>query len=122
MGYTNGAADAVNKTNIKYTYHQHSGNSTNGGGCYGKIVYKTTQVICGSTKARTICGSYQAPSSTTGEMTTHCYYKCPDCGTVTTQGSGACTGYITKTTSDVDHYELNCGKTTSTIESATIIF
>lgn len=34
MGYTDGMKDAMNNSNIQYTYHSHSGNNISGGGCY----------------------------------------------------------------------------------------
>lgn len=115
QGYSKGVAEALNSSLIQYVYHEHTGNSSSGGGCYGKIVYKTTQVLCGSTN-KYVSGSYESGG------TTHYYYTCNVCGKTTTSGAGACKGYITVTTSDIDHYELNCGKTTGTIESATITF
>ena len=38
LGYTDGKSDLPNAS-VSYTYHKHSGDSTNGGGCYTKAVY-----------------------------------------------------------------------------------
>ena len=119
MAYAEGYADGSNKTGeIVYTYHthgdghctsipvyhSHSGNSSQGGGCYNSPVY------CGGPIT-------EGPTGT---------ISCDDCGKYYGKAGGTC--------SKILRYNLSCGKTPSTIEkyvcdisegtilSATIVF
>jgi len=105
-GYTKGAADALGKININYTYHRHTGNTSQVGGCYG-ILVGTRPNICG-------CNNYiyEILPGYEGHPTCgNCYHN---------HGSKTCDavdGY-----SRYEYIGLNCGKTEETIESATIIY
>jgi len=114
-------------------YHSHSGSSTSGGGCYTGKNYHSHSSSCVNTK-----GSWyytgETYSITENCMTsTYRKYKCSYCGeergwptmqsieeSITQLEYGhSCTGYVCgKTTSTVESYYINCGKTAgSTIES-----
>lgn len=103
-GYSKGAADALGKVNIVYTYHSHSGSSSQVGGCYG---YKTgtRPVICG-------CEHYAYDKDENGHTRcANCYHN---------HGGDRCDavrGY-----EPYNYIGLVCGKTEQTIESATIVY
>lgn len=106
-----------------YNYHEHNdgnGNIINddyiatSGGCYtnNKDVYETVSILCTSTY-------YYAP-----ENAWNCFGNCTRCGEVylTVASSNLYGQYLNHTHSIGKYYWLNCGKTTDTIESATIIY
>jgi len=114
-------------------YHQHSGSSTSGGGCYTGKNYHSHSSSCVNTKGS---WSYTGENYTiTSGCTTSTYrrYKCSYCGELRgwptmvsieesitqLEYSHNCTGYVCgKTTSTVESYYVNCGKTAgSTVDS-----
>ena len=101
-GYTQGITDGLSKVNVQYIYHTHTGNDSVIGGCYGNCTgYKPIQCNCWGW----VAGSYGCDNCH------HAYGM---------HGSGYCTGIV-----DHEPYTyigLVCGKTTDTIESATIIY
>lgn len=106
-GYTNGVADSLGKAQIVYTYHQHSGNSSQVGGCYGNLT-GAAPVYCG-------CDHYVFTDSLPGyeghSTCANCYHN---------HGGDECDavkGYEPYT-----YIGLVCGKTEQTIESATIVY
>lgn len=96
------------------------------GGCYTQenIVYMTQKVKCG--------GSYEYVGTTpcyndeTGKTDYMPTYRCKECGDtkVTNNFDWAnCSALVNKQVdSGKRYYTLNCGKTTDSIETATIIF
>lgn len=101
-GYTQGIADGLSKVNIQYTYHVHEGNSSAVGGCYGNCT-GYSPVYCE-------CWGWVGGS-----------YGCDNCHhALGMHGSGYCTGIVSN--NPYTYIGLVCGKTTDTIESATIIY
>lgn len=123
LGYLAGKSDTPNAA-IEYIYHEHTGNSTNGGGCYGKAIYhKHTgnstngggcygkAVTSTKTESSYWVDEHYHGNSYTGvpDKCRRCS-KCGKCEKADNHESG-CTWTVTYTT-----YSLNCGSTTSTIE------
>lgn len=118
MGYTDGLNKAMDGVHISYVYHEHSGNESSGGGCYTpRYIRYSIGAYAGSTNpSGTInyfckaCNMYlsnyrEEHLKDVGEfLNNHRHYDCPRGITVQ------------------DGWSLGCGKTTSTIESATIAF
>lgn len=103
-GYTQGVADALNKVNIKYSYHSHIGNNSSVGGCYGKLTGKTP-IYCG-------CDNYAYDQDGNGSTRcAFCYHN---------HGGDECNAVISY--DSYTYIDLVCGKTTKTIESATIVY
>lgn len=92
QGYAKGTADALGSVNIKYTYHQHQSSCYSQ--CEGRLIFVR------DTNAH------------------ESEYKCSNCGRIYYLGGG--TGQYTNT--QCQNIFTICGKTTSTIESATIDF
>ena len=107
-GYDKGVADglkqALNLVQVEYIYHEHQGDSSLEGGCYG-ITKATQNVICG-------CNSYVYTEDEYGTSTcSNCYHN---------HGEGTC-DY--KTGEAVyDTISLVCGKTENDIEKAIITY
>ena len=100
-GYTKGVADALGKVNIVYSYHSHTGNSSQVGGCYGNLT-GTRPVYCG-------CSHYIYDKDENGHSRcANCYHN----------HSGTCNAV--KSYTSYTYIGLVCGKTEQTIESATI--
>ena len=121
-GFADGYAEKMDDISIEYVYHEHTGNSTDGGGCYGERVAVT--VICTHAYSYDELqpdGMHKCYGLYEG---THCnmhpdrleWYITEEAFQAGVRGSGQHsieTGY---------YYALNCGKTEDTIESATIVF
>ena len=127
-----GFENATENIDIQYTYHEHTGTSSTKGGCY------TVDVACGGTKdlklnspscyngrswgnchtsSGYVCSTHGCYyDSSKGQMNCKCpgHYECKSCGAVHDSLYGICN--VTRS------YTVGCGKTTDTIESATIIF
>lgn len=136
-GYAEGYAQSINSVAISYTYHKH----TNGN---GDIVTKATVYSSAAPGGCYIAAGHKHNAITTCSTTTtktkkthtHSMHAgtCPHCGHVTHEGDTDSNGYAnhsctyTSTTtsytcgSPTNTWKLGCGKTESTIESATIIF
>ena len=131
-GFIAGQQNIYDNLNISYTYHKHvdgAGNeqsddyqASTSGGCFTKenIVYTTTTGPCGNRLFQN--GTTAIYDDVAHEWITVNKYDCPTHGY---QGvdSGNCTVQCTK---QVDtgkrYYNLNCGKTTDSIDSATITY
>lgn len=116
IGYTDGYAQKLDNVSVAYNYHEHIGTSENGDGCYTKphILYGQ-----GST--------YVYANYTNDNGTTYHAYACRDCGKQISnyrddQYSSPPPHNNCPAHPYQSGWELGCGKTTSTIESATIIF
>lgn len=125
------AGTTANGCYTKATYHVHTGSSSSGGGCYTKSTSSTT---CGRSLYKYQPDAYTSPSTWN--------VACSSCGEGYTSGTASyCEQYIASkpkctktiststvtltcgmTTSTITGYVLGCGKTTDTIESATIIY
>lgn len=105
-GYSQGVADSLGKAHIEYTYHKHSGNSSQVGGCYKKLT-GNKPVYCG-------CSAYayvELPGYEGTGTCANCYHN---------HGSSKCNAV--KSYTQYEYIGLKCGKTEQTIESATIIY
>lgn len=116
-GYTQGVADGLSKVNIQYTYHEHIGSAgTTANGCYTSAS-STPQY--GTHKEYLPTGAINA-------------YICQYCSCTMRYMNEANYQWVTKATEKETCtkniigynyiYSLGCGKTTNTIESATIIY
>ena len=125
QGYAAGKAETMDGVDISYTYHAHTGSSSKGGGCYTKAVYKNKNET-----VTEVCPGYCRYIASESDGTL--ILSCDKCGWDMLRPSEYGTDYTvkcpndswthTKTVKVLDHYDPGCGKTTSTIESATIIF
>jgi len=93
---------------VVITYHKHTGNSTQGGGCYTKVISTQTgecKTVYSDTGVNLGCNDPQG----------HCEGKCSICGDhwQYCQNRGGCS---------VVTYGVACGKTTSTIESYKVYY
>lgn len=119
-GYSKGAADALNKTNIQYTYHTHEDS------CYKTcVVSSSTSTGKGNLGKCPRCGGGGNGELFDMETT---YYRHSICGKTLSVskcycgGCGIWFGQSASTNDISNHKVIGCGKTTSTIESATITF
>lgn len=123
-GYTDGFNKVMDGAHISYVYHEHIGDADSGGGCYTKAVYSN-----GVGRFGWYISSYQSDG--------HPNVSCNSCRIIVTNfryeqiPSGMSVqqfldqGYhvgCPNAPKGIIRYDLNCGKTTSTIESATITF
>ena len=129
---------ALDNLQVFYTYHVHEGDAVNGGGCYTKEITEDIYESCTHRLSGWIA-YYKKGEYFDG------YYGYEfvwdngtvDLCTITLQNVVIATGYADGrdlNNSDYIHthdvfvetkllgYDLNCGKTTETIESATIIY
>ena len=120
IGYMDGINQALDNVTITYTYHNHTGE--NGTGCYTTAIKHSHTSACNRTIACT-CSSYKGDTSNPDDIV------CGRCGhhvarhggggkcskTETTIGCGIGEGTVTG-------YNLGCGKTETTIETAYIVF
>ena len=118
LGYTQGFTDAQNSTGeIQYIYHEHVDD------CYGPCTIISE--VAGNTGycwgMCSKCGAYGTKNPHSSNILTYsCGYKetvvwyavCPDCNQ----------GYHTNNSASHSCQIITCGKTTDTLESATIIF
>lgn len=124
-GYVEGKAESLGGTNISYVYHKHIGSPSQEGGCYTKAVYKNKNET-----VTEVCPGYYHYIAT--EVNGALIFACDKCGRDQALSAEYGTDYTakcpntswthTKTVKVLDHYDPGCGKTTSTIESATITF
>ncbi|MBD5453334.1 MAG: hypothetical protein HDR30_03270 [Lachnospiraceae bacterium] len=130
-GLTEGFDNAMENCSISYIYHEHTGSSSSGDGCYGNPVYHShSKSFCPyyETEIETQCPC-EYTSWTTGDEG-YGDYKCGNCGHEP-HGGNRCsyprnftiTTYTCGKEGMIDYYTINCGKTEGvTIESATLIF
>lgn len=117
QGYSEGVAEALSKVNVSYIYHTHNGTSSAYGGCYTTPVYHSHSDDCYS-----FCDCYNKGHQVRAEVGTngYTYYYCYTCGPNGEHGCGRV--ILSCEQSAATGYTLGCGKTTDTIESATITF
>ena len=118
MGYTAGLSELEN-IDIVYTYHVHTGNSTNGGGCYTKDITRPENRTGTRRVKRNDCNC--------GGTQRHDYYcvHCSALGLSSCPGWPSCNGHdesYNYTVQVHDYWDVNCGKTEETIEEAKIVF
>lgn len=128
QGYSDGLNKALNGARISYVYHQHTGNSTSGGGCY--TVYRTSPGVsynCG----RVVGYSGEVPNLNWSIVCSYCSGAITNVWDAHLNELGMNVDQYAATLNHVgcpyatngsSWYETGCGKTTSTIESATITF
>ena len=128
-------AYATNNSKISYTFHKHidaNGNvqsasyqASTSGGCYTteNIIYNTTTGPCGGYIGYS--HTSQIYDDVAGEWVSYKFYKCSKCGAQYSQDRlpSSCTKTVNKQVdSGKRYYTVGCGKTESSIESATIQF
>jgi hypothetical protein len=130
LGYANGLAK-IDNASIIYTYHSHVGDAQNGGECYSPL-YKVHSHSngCYSTVSSTCtCSAYA------GQWINDTIFICRVCGHAGHGPGGTCGATTTSTvlscgkiegtryqSEGLEAYVISCGKTESTIETATIVF
>lgn len=114
---------AMENIDIQYTYHEHQGEPSINGGCYTTPVYHSHVSNCYSK-----CTGTLYSLNNTGTET---QWRCPKCdwkgyrsnSSGTKYGDPCPTSVIScSLTGTIIAYDIGCGKTTDTVESATIIF
>ena len=127
-GYSEGKSDAVEGAEVEYILHEHTGNSTGGGGCYTKPIYH--QHI-GNTDTYGGCYTIMVPDVSGCKQGYHTVmlpnglWQCTYC--ICQDGEGYfCSHEVFKPSCGLDGvvvgWNLGCGKTTSTIEKAIIVY
>ena len=126
----------MDNLNIVYNYHLHDGDGTYESTCYSAIYHthiNACKITCGGTYYATAEGVQQSSGGWDAPI------KCQRCGATNTWvSSGAqqdvgdkftrfkcskVTGYSCGLNNEkLEGYEITCGKTTDTIESATVIY
>ena len=137
QGYAHGIADGLDKVDVKYIYHEHSGDSTTGTGCYTVAEYHKHTDSCYKTvqTGTRKCGTWNCYNN----HTPYADFRCSGCGAEAknqwvgdTSSSGWGMGdhmvpiyskQLNCTKGDeIIGYQLGCGKTEESIESAIITF
>lgn len=113
QGYIDGQNNVTANLNISYKYHEHSGNSSVVGGCYGNV-----------SGTRTCGGRYYVYMNASGWIAS--CYSCGTNGVVGQSSQYAAEAWASGKScgAKVPYTSIGvvCGKTTDTIESATIIY
>lgn len=121
---------------IEEKYHEHTGSSTTGGGCYTSTIYHKHVSSCYTTTQQAYQASIRYDGQTYGDGTWYRRGFCSVCGTQLFQ-AGSSGGWGSETphthykdvqtltckkteNSTIDGYNLGCGKTTSTFENYSI--
>ena len=118
-GYIDGFAEAEAGMNIEYTYHTHTGSSSEGTGCYTTPVYHKHVESCYNHETR------PAGAHKQGDL-----YICNGCGTVlgtSDWGGNHCQSTVRTSlkcgkSNTIESYSIGCGMAEGDIESATITF
>lgn len=133
-GLQEGFDNALEHCTISYVYHEHTGSPNAAGGCYSQ-----RRTNCGGSLRLThISSPYPCndPGHSEGHMHRDYTTQCKNCGKTYVNygnsameygnnGENAEVGYTLRYTfcvNNLDYIVLSCGKTESTIESATIVF
>lgn len=147
-GYASGVVDgkkqAIGSASVNYTYHTHTGNSTDGGGCYSSANYhshsggssgggcytvaRTGYKYCDTRDCQKVtCDGTMNDIRDAGSNGDGSYWfeiYCSKCGAYGgRRGSSAAwtCGYVLSSSCPGNHpytyYDLGCGKSTSTVES-----
>ena len=116
LGYSEGLAETNNSYEVVYTYHEHTGSSSGAGGCYVEETIKCTTVSI------PYANQYYAPHSGDDDA----WFMCRTHGVIRAMSGKEWVNAgrpATMSCNATDStYVLGCGKTTETIESATIVF
>lgn len=121
---------------IEEKYHEHTENSTTGGGCYTNAIYHKHDSNCYTTTSQSYQAGIRYEGNTYGDGTWYRTGYCTDCGTqLFIAGSSGGWGtdsphthyrnvqtLTCKKTENVtiDSYSLGCEKTTSTLENYSV--
>ncbi|MCH5263206.1 MAG: hypothetical protein J1F42_09860 [Lachnospiraceae bacterium] len=128
QGYADGKADAEESAEIEYIYHEHAGDSAEGGGCYTEPAYHQHIGNAGTYGG---CYTISVPDALGCKKGYHTvklqngFWQCTDCGCRDSEGVFCShSGFATSCGLDgvVVGWDLGCGKTTSTIEKAIIVY
>ena len=78
QGYAHGIADGLDKVDVKYIYHEHSGDSTTGTGCYTVAEYHKHTDSCYKTvqTGTRKCGTWNCYNN----HTPYADFRCSGCG------------------------------------------
>lgn len=125
QGYVDGQNNVAENLDIQYTYHKHEGEASKGTGCYTKSVKHKHKASCYTecTGTLTYLREYLGESQ----------YQCTECNTIFYYGApdnnGAAAGRVCSEqsvtcgkTNVIESYDVGCGKTEDTVESAVIIY
>lgn len=122
MGYKDGFNKVMNGAHISYVYHKHQGNPNAVGGCYANVNERCNTPL-------TIGSHHHTEKVWNQENEKYFIFefynlKCPVCGYTTIDwiGGPELSAGSAYRAHNVTHIKAVCGKTTSTIESATITF
>ena len=127
-GYADGKSDAAEGAELEYIYHEHTGDSTDGGGCYTEPVYHQhighTSIYGGCYTIKIVGGAGCKQGYHTIKLPNG-LWQCTNCGCQDREGD-LCAHDIYAPSCGLDGvavgWELGCGKTTSTIEKAIIVY
>lgn len=106
---------ALDNLEVEYTYHQHTGDPSVIGGCYGNV-----SVPCKGSVYAISDGVYY-----TSDKSWHQQVRCNGCGHTYDHLTGSPLSknqYVKACNRTTTGIGIACGKTTETIESATIIY
>lgn len=122
-GFLDGQKNITDNLQISYTYHTHTGDSVNGGGCY--TTPNTVQSIISYETVTEPCNNQTIETKTGDDGSV--WDECSKCGGRFTKGSiGTCYYNITyqkPVMGEVQQgWKAACGKTDGQIESATITY
>lgn len=127
-GYADGKSDATEGAEIEYIYHEHTGDSADGGGCYTEPIYHRHT---GSAVSGGGCYTQRVPNGAGCKNGYHTiklsigFWQCNNCGCLDSEGQ-FCRHDIYALACGLDGgvvgWDIGCGKTTSTIEKAVIVY
>lgn len=127
-GYADGKSDAVEGVEVEYIYHEHTGDSANGDGCYTEPIYHQHTGNAGTYGG---CYTIMVPDVNGCKQGYHTIklpnglWQCSHCSCQDGEGY-FCSHEGFKPSCGLDGvvvgWDLGCGKTTSTIEKAVIVY
>lgn len=116
QGYVDGFNEIMDSVGISYVYHEHTGSADAGDGCYTSPVYHSHSSSCYTsvpvTPAHKSTCAWHHETDAWGNLITMWDCDCSYSKQVLNCSRG----------SEIVGWNLGCGKTTSTIESATLTF
>ena len=126
QGFVDGQANAIGSMKVTYTYHYHSGDPVNGGGCYTQV---TDQTVCGAVvfsreyyrgkSCDKWCNSYFEIEYVCSACGTVMGWKCAGGGNSCGKSGGQIGGNHMVTTTS---WQPACGYSQGQILTATIVY
>lgn len=126
QGFVDGQANAIGSMKVTYTYHYHSGDAVNGGGCYAQV---TNQTVCGAVvfsreyyrggSCDKWCNSFFASEYVCSTCGTVMGWKCAGGGNSCGKTGGQIGGNHMVTTTS---WQPACGYSQGQILTATIVY